>query len=706
MNDRVRSVFYFFFTQEFSDGLRTTLAVLLPSLAAASVGRLPDGLPVSLGALCVSLADLPGPAAHKRNGLLAAIGLLFGVAVVTGLVQPYRWLLGLEIGVFSFVFTLLLVYGSRAAAVGTAGLLLAIVLMDQPLPPARVLPHAGLVTLGGGWYLLVRLGTQQLWPYRAAQQALGECIRAVAEFLRLKAEFYRTGTRLDDDFRRLVAQQVTVSEKQDAVRELLFKTRQLVQDTTGTGRRLVLTFVDLVDLYEQITVTYYDYADLHRQFEASGVLDAIADLVDALAAELENMGYAVQANHGYRSQAAFGPALEQLKARIDGLPQEPARTRVLRKILVNLRTLTQRLEAMRAYFDGPAPEATGRELEFGRFVDHQRFDLKLLQEHLTLSSGIFRHSVRMMLACLVAFVVAEVVLPGHHSYWILMTVTYMLKPAYSLTKQRNVQRVLGTLAGGAAGALVLWLVPDRLVLLVLMSLCMLVSFSFARINYLVAVSFMTPFVLILFSFLGLSYLQVAEERVLDTVVGCAIAFAASYLLFPRWESEQLQDHLTAVLRANLRYLHTLAELLAGTAVALTDYKLVRKQVYVSSANLAAAFQRMLSEPRAKQHRPTEVHELVVLNHLLSSNVSAVASARLPGPGSAVPPDALRPLRHAQLTLHRALRRLNPQEPDLPPAPASVAAPEAGPPDATLAEQLDFIQKLSADVGKVTEAVLR
>ena len=66
-------------------------------------------------------------------------------------------------------------------------------------------------------------------------------------------------TNLDDEYRKLVAQQVIVNEKQDAVRELLFKNRELVKEPTRTGRLLVLTFTDLVDLYEQIMATWYDY---------------------------------------------------------------------------------------------------------------------------------------------------------------------------------------------------------------------------------------------------------------------------------------------------------------------------------------------------------------------------------------------------------------------------------------------------------------
>ncbi|SNC75470.1 TIGR01666 family membrane protein [Hymenobacter gelipurpurascens] len=709
MNDQTRNFQYFFSSQDFSDGLRTTLSILIPGVALGMMGQLEAGMTVSLGAVCLSLTDSPGPVVHKRNGMLAAILLLPLVAFLTGMAEPSMWLLGLEVGVLSFVFTMFLVYGNRAASVGTAGLLLMILMMDRSLTLPQLLRYAGLVTAGGIWYMLVSLLTYQIRPYRPAQQALGECVRSVADFLRLKADFYRTKTSLEEDYRRLMTQQVTVSEKQDAVRELLFKTRQMIKESTGNGRRLVLTFVDVVDLYEHITVTYYNYEAIRSRFGPSGVLEEVADLAEQMAGELENIGFAIQANHGYQSQVRLATGLEKLKARIDALedPAQPGHTLVLKKILVNLRNLNQRLQDIQAYFSVKPVASLSNELDLGRFVAHQSFSLSQLRDHLTPSSGIFRHAVRMMLASLVGFVVAKVVLPGHHSYWILMTITYMLKPAFSLTKQRNFERVVGTLVGGVIGGAVLWLVHDKAVLVGLLAVFMLTSFSFSRSNYIITVTFMTPFVLILFSLMGLHYLQVVEERVVDTVIGCLLAFGSAYLLFPRWESDQLQDYMKEVLRANLRYLQTLSEALSGLPVAVVDYKLARKHVYVSSANLAAAFQRMMSEPRAKQHRPSEVHEFVVLNHILSSNVASITSAMLTS-SQRVPQQSslLKPVRQAQQALHRSLRILDPAEPDVataaePTAPAATQATA----DAQLIEQLDFIQKVSSDIRKVTEETL-
>ncbi|MDO8991956.1 MAG: FUSC family protein, partial [Daejeonella sp.] len=70
--------------------------------------------------------------------------------------------------------------------------------------------------------------------------------------------------------------------------------------------------------------------------------------------------------------------------------------------------------------------------------------------------------------------------------------------------------------------------------------------------------------------------------------------------------------------ANYQYLQKVAIILSGSTVDITAYKLARKNVYVNSANLGSAFQRMLSEPKSKQQNSKELHKFVVLNHMLSS----------------------------------------------------------------------------------------
>ncbi|RYU84310.1 FUSC family membrane protein [Hymenobacter persicinus] len=713
MSPSTRSVQYFFSSQDFSDGVRITLSILIPSLLFGQLGYLETGITLSTGAVCVSVVDTPGPVAHKRNGMLITCLSVFLVAVLTGFVRSSVVLMGLEVVALSFVFTMLLVYGNRASLVGTASLLIMILMMDRPLTPAQVLPYSGLVLAGGLWYMALALIFYRVRPYRPAQQALGQCIHAISQFLEIKAEFYSATTNLDEDYRRLVAQQVVVSEKQDAVREVLFKSRQIVNESTSVGRRMVLTFVDVVDLYEHITATYYDYAALRERYGPTGVLDDVARLIRDLAVELDRIGLAIQANRPYRSQADLTGQLERLKQRTDAVSARHPEVSsiVLKKILVNLRNLTQRVRDILNYFDRAAlAPARGGAAEYNQFVSHQEIEGKALRDNLTFNSSVFRHSVRMTLACLVGYIVSKFFLHGHHGYWILMTTTYMLKPAFSLTKQRNYQRILGTVVGGVIGVAILLLVKDKTAQFALLVVLMVVAYSFQRINYIVTVISLTPYLLILFSFLGLGYLDVVEERILDTVIGCIIAFMAGYLLFPRWESDQLRDFMRAVLQANVSYLQKLADSLAGTPIQATDYRLTRKTVYVSSANLAAAFQRMLSEPKSKQRNSAQVHQFVVLNHILSSNIATITSAVLAQHRPAYPAEGMRAVKQAMAVLSRSQKKL---EAPAPPAPADTALIEPvqlkkadlTADDRLLLEQLEFIQKVSSDIGKVTEAVL-
>ncbi|TDN39073.1 hypothetical protein E4631_12075 [Hymenobacter sp. UV11] len=720
-----RDLSYFFFSQQFSDGLRTTMAILLPAVAGAQWGEFAAGITISTGAVCLSVTDTPGPPQHRRNGLLAALVLVFVGALLTGGLAPYRLWLGIVIVALSFGLTMLLVWGARAGAVGSATLLgMVLTLAHPPVGWREGLLHAGLLALGGGWYLLLALVQNQVQPYRSAQQALGECLHAVAGFLHCKAAFYNAATDLEEDYRRLVAQQVVVNEKQEAVRDLIFRSRQIVSESTSTSRRLVLTFTETVDLYEHITAGYYDYAALRTDFGSTGVLAEMQAFLSRLATDLDYLGSAVLANRAYGSPPPDRLAeLTRLQARIAALPP-PAdatgpSTLVLKKILVNLRDLHKRVTSIRRYFDeaqaAALPPDPRRVASHTQFVAQQELEWSAFSENLTLGSSVFRHAVRMAVACAVAYGVAELLWHGQHNYWILMTVTFMLKPGFSLTRERNIQRIMGTLVGGALGVLVLWSVPNGDVRFGLLLVFMVVAYSFQRSKYLVTVIFLTAYLLIMFSFLGLSYLGVIEERLTDTVLGCAIALATAYLLFPRWEGDQLPSLLAATLRANLAYLRQLADRLAGREVPPTTYRLLRKDVYVASANLAAAFQRMLSEPRRTRRHPTEVHEFVVLNHILSANISALTTTWQDEatPNPSVPPESRRVLTSAQAALSKSLARLAAAPADGP-TPAPTALPPEVPADTqadtatadrTLSEQLAFLQKVSTDLSKVTEALV-
>lgn len=714
MKINTREIKSFFYSQYFSDGLRMTLGILLPSLVLSYFNHFDLGLTLSLGALCICVIDNPGPIVHKRNAMAIGNLCLFVVAAITGFARLNVFTLGFEIVVLFFAFSMLTVYGNRATLVGTSTLLVIIFMMDKAVPPAEVVGFSAIILGGGVWYMLFSLLFFRVRPYRAAQQTLGENITDIAKFLRIKADFYLPGTDIDENYRKLVSQQIKVSQHQDAVREMLFKSRVIVRESTAASRILVLTFIDLVDMYEQIMATHYDYKDIRERFGDTGVLEEIAMFLQSMANEVDNMAYMVLSNTYMRHTPGFNTALEQLKQRIDAIRKtdEAVSNLALKKILINLRDLNERVKSIYKYYNSSATADSSisdpASDDYAKFVTHQDYSPHVFFDNLSFGSAAFKHALRVSLVSLVGFILGKTVAVGHHSYWILLTIIVILKPGFSLSKQRNYQRLIGTLAGGVIGILILKFIPGKDAQFILLIVLMLGTYSFTRLNYVVSVLFMTPYVLILFKFLGVGVL--VEERIVDTIIGSTIAFIASYTLFPTWEFEQIQGSLGDVIHANLNYLVKIADSISGREVGTIEYKLARKDVFVKSANLSAAFERMTSEPKSKQKKIKEVHKFVVLNHILSSYIATIASGVSAKGIHRSAAENLKMIKRSIAVLNDAAKKLNGNTIEFSGGKSATETeihqrPAPSSDDLLLREQLGFINKISNDIGRVTENIM-
>ncbi|MEO8763208.1 MAG: FUSC family membrane protein [Ginsengibacter sp.] len=708
INEKAQNVKYFLFSQYLADGIRITLAIILPSIICAAFDKIDLGLIISEGALCISISDAPGPVQHKRNGMLYCNIFVFLLSLLTGFVNESLLLLGLLVLIASFFLTMFTVYGNRAASVGTAALLIMILRMSKVNTPSDVIMQSALILSGGIWYMLIALLLYRFTPYRPAQRSLGDCIHETAKFLRIKAALYDSETNLDEAYRKLVAQQIIVNEKQDAARELLFKNRELVKEASRAGKLLLLTFTDLVDLYEQIMATWYDYRSLRERFSSTGILDEVSAIIKDIADDLDNIGQAIQSNTSYKKRIDLLPRLEKIKIKIDDLSGSNTSNLVLKKILVNLRNLGDKVNDILNYFnDVPLNRKLRSSIDYARFVTHQKITGTELIQNFTLKSSVFRHSLRMMFTCGVGYIIGKILSYGHYSYWILLTIIIILKPGFSLTKQRNFERFTGTIAGGVIGLLILAFIHDRSILFVLIVFFMIGTYTFQRVNYIVMVIFMTPYILILFQFLGLGFVNVAEERLLDTGIGSLLAFLASYLLFPHWESNQLVNYMSNVLRANINYLFELANYLCGKELSDLEYKLVRKEVFLSTANLSAAFIRMLSEPKSKQRNRQDIYEFVVLNHVLSSNIAGLVASMPKEEKFKGHKESFQIVKRSISSLEESLLKMDqeyvPQEASVKTALVPAAEKQR---DSQLLEQLDFISKLTGKINKITLLVLQ
>ncbi len=615
----------FLLSQYFYDGLKITLGVILPSVFCYQIDQLQIGITISLGALFVSITDNPGAISHKRNAMIAANVFIFIMAIIIGFTNKFGLLLAFEIPIFCFIFSMLTVYGARASSVGIAALLVMVVGIDQHLNGTQTLIHALLLVTGGIWYLLFSMTITQVLPYRPAEQMLGECIFEIAKYIKIKSDFYDTKNSIETNQRALIDQQILVNQAQENVREILFKTRKLLKDSSPQGNMLIMSFIDVVDLYEHAMESHQNYNLLHKEYNSTKILTNFQKTIFNLSEELKYIGLCIHNHDTPKKFPLTSDLLIGIKSQIDALDQKGIQTVSLKKILVNLRNMTQRVEKMYAYHQLKTNVPDARKKEIHSLATHQHLNWQIFRENLTFKSSIFRHSFRVAIVCLIAFIFARNFYTGQFSYWILLTILVILKPAFSQTKKRNYERIVGTVAGGLLGILILYFVKELNFKFWLLLIFMILTYSFVRIKYVVSVFFMTPFILLMFDFIGQNNeILLVKERILDTFIGAAIASLASYFILPSWESYQIKKMMSEMINKNMFYLKSVINYKTDSLNSQLEYRLARKEMYVSTSNLSSAFQRMLNEPKRKQQHVNEVNKFILLNNLFSSNVASIS----------------------------------------------------------------------------------
>src|SRR6185437_14212763 len=260
-----------------------------------------------------------------------------------------------------------------------------------------------------------------------------------------------------------------------------------------------------------------------------------------------------------------------------------------------------------------------------------------------------------LMACMGAAGVVSEVLPLQRSYWVPLTVAIVFKPDYGSVFARALQRGIGTVAGAVAGAVLLVLVHGTWLLIPFAVLAALLPFGRSR-NYGLLATFLTPLVVVLIDLLNPGGWRLAEDRLIDTLIGCAIVLLIGFAPWPMsWYSHLPRQYARAALDV-CRYLE---EALDPDAVVLgadaprgtgprgagpSARSRMRRSTYRALADLRAEFQRTMSEPPSISRRATAWWPAVVaLEQVMDAGTAtALALSR----GAQVSPSGVRQLSDA------------------------------------------------------------
>ena len=265
-----------------------------------------------------------------------------------------------------------------------------------------------------------------------------------------------------------------------------------------------------------------------------------------------------------------------------------------------------------------------------------------------------------LMTCMGAAGLVSEVLPLQRSYWVPLTVAIVFKPDYGSVFARALQRGIGTVVGAVAGAALLVLVHGAWLLIPFAVLAALLPFGRSR-NYGLLATFLTPLVVVLIDLLSPGGWRLAEDRLIDTLIGCAIVLLIGFAPWPMsWYSHLPRQYARTALDV-CRYLEV--ALGSGTGPDAGSGQAggppparsrMRRSTYRALADLRAEFQRTMSEPPSISRRATAWWPAVIALEQVMDAITATAlavsrGATVPASGVRQLCDALRAVSEAAAT---------------------------------------------------------
>lgn len=622
-------------SQYIFSGVRMALATVIPSIVLAYLGLLKEYFLFPLGTSLIGLTDMVGPFIRRRNSLILAVFSFFCVSLVASLLKDFPPIIFLEIIVFGMFFTMLGVYGQRLAAVGGISLVVFSIFMDGQLLGDNVLKSVLTFTAGCAWFVLVFIVMLKLQPYKLAGQMIGENYLKLADYLKIKAKFYSQNPDFDAINKELISKQVIIKNLQEDTREIAFKTRTIVNESTTTSRLLMLMFLNAIDLFDKLIATDINYKKTHEQFGNHKIISNIYHYLIDLADELTSIGIALQSGRKATQKSYISEKLHQLHQEYFELRNQKLSSESLEDFM-NLRFIFSRINEIsqqvktiyKIYTQDPkSAKSLSTGLDFEKFVPKQeKLNLKVFFNNFSLKSTHFRHAIRITFAFLIGYGLSKITALGiGHSYWILITIVAIMRPAYSTTKYRNKLRIYGTIGGAIVAYFVLIFVTDEVALLGILLTSMIFCFSLLNRQYAWAIFFMTIYIFITFNFLKPGNVNlIFKDRLLDTFLAGIIAFLVSYFVFPIWEHTQNITFMNKSAEANFKYFEEIISILKGKNIDDEQFRIKRKNAIISLANLSDNFQRMISDPKNKQEKLEAVHQFVSTSHLITAYLASLA----------------------------------------------------------------------------------
>lgn len=611
----------FFKSTNFSTAIIVALALTIPILLGRYFDVLPYGILITLGAILASPSDIAGSMRLKISGILLSTALAMVVTFISHFLHFSPWIFVPIMGIMMFLISYLSIYGFRASLISFSGLFAFVInLSSLGESDFSVIQQTLLIGVGGLWYLALAISFYLIFPKVATEESLSKAFKLTSKYLQIRAQLIEPSQQRTSLSKDLLTTQTDLTEKHEKLRELLLNRRK------GSGKsnyqtRSLSVFIELIDMLELAVTNPVNYEKADLLFKNNPTLFSdFQSLLFGMSDQLEIISNNLNKPNQIPENKHIKNLFIKLENDIDSLRDSQAivinEDIILLKNFLKYQNLQfQKIDKIERILKNTNQKELHKvaRKDFSNYLTQPNYNLELIIENFSFNSAIFRHSLRIAVVTMIGYLIG-VFFNLQNSYWILLTIIVIMRPAYGLTKSRSRQRVIGTLIGGFVAVGIVFLVHNTYVFAVLAVLSLIIAFTMFQSNYKAAAAFVTLNVVFVYALLEPNVLHVIQYRIIDTLIGTGLAVVGNLILWPAWEIKSIEKTLLETIRANRNYLNQIVSFYNKGGELTQEYRLSRKKAFLEMSELSASFQRMTQEPKFRQGQLQNFYELSMLNH--------------------------------------------------------------------------------------------
>lgn len=596
--------------------LRITISMGILSIPFVVAGKPFFGVTLALGALAGALSETDDHPKGRLKALTITVLSFFVSSFFVGLLYNYPVLLGTGFVLSTILFILLGGIGERYRTITFGAVLVGIyAMLGIEISPAWYW-QAVLLPTGALFHGMMTLWLMYLNPWRLLEEQLAGGFLALSKYLDKKSGLFPSNRDVQAEINKdLAILNITVVNLLEKTKEVLNNYGNEVSHPESL-RPYLQRFMLLQSLHERAASSHERHDKLSSDAENIEIMEGFGEILRQLSFATRLLADSILTGSEYHHPPAIGwisKAIEDKLQQIDNNPAQP---------LILLHHNLYRSHLSLKNLDN-VEEGTS----IPRLQKDERSVFERFKSQLSFKNPRVRYALRLSLSFSIGFILVES-LQLDKGAWVMLTSLFVSQITYSDTRRRLFQRLLGTVTGVLAGALLLQVFTTTSSQLLLMLGSAMAFFYWLKTNYSVAVIFITMFVISAFNLVAADAgFQIMIPRLINTLTGAFISFMVIRFVWPGWQYKRMPGIISKALKMNMAYLQAIAGEYRKISLDDLDYRIARRDAHLADNDLALAWYSMRQEPKSKQILKQHAFALTYLNHALLSQISALGAHR-------------------------------------------------------------------------------